>query len=284
MQNTFKLFSKEIKWNINEPFHLYLWGDVHRDADACDVDRWKWFLQKAAKDKNAYYVGLGDVHDFASTKERSAIMKAELHETTMEHFDDIVIKKNIEFANEIKQMRGRLLGLIGGNHTWKFGNGKFSDEDLAERMETEYLGWLCVYELTFNFGNNRYQTVYMVLCHGKAGGKLIGTSINQVDDLKTIFPFADLYAAGHNHQRGAWPVTSLRPQKRNGSPFKLKQHRQYLVRSGSFLKSYVDGKSQYTTGGLMRPSDLGAVKLTISFHRNRKDGNDDIVTDIESTV
>ena len=293
MDHTYKTARREIQWNMNKTFPLYIWGDLHRDTPSCDIDRFRWFLRKATKDPDAMYLGMGDYHDFASSKEQKLLQNSDLHDTTIKHFDHIVQEKNRKLAVEIGQMRGKLLGLIGGNHTWKLQNGKFADEDLAERMATDYLGWLCFLRLTFKFpgrsGSNTETPVSInvdiVACHGRAAGKLIGTSINSVNELKTIFPTADIYIMGHDHQRGAWPISCLIPIHRHKDNIvKLKEHRQYLVRSGSFLKSYTENADKYTTSRLLRPADLGVVKLLISFHREKKNNQDYIVTDIESVV
>ena len=278
-----------IKIKHKDTINLWLWGDVHRDTDSCDVDRWKWFLKKSAQDdpEKTYYMGLGDYNDFASSSEQKALTKGVMHETTMEKFDQIVERDNRKFAAEIKQMRGKLLGLVEGNHSWKFLNGTTSTEDLANRMGCDYLGWLSHVTLTFDFGihrnhtvgGKRSQNVYIVACHGKAGGKTHGNSINQVGWMKEIFPIADIYVQGHDHQRGAWPCNILYPAPGG----KMKQKRQYLCRSGSFKRAYQKDKSQYEVGRLYRPSDLGALKMTIGFHRDREDG-DRIITDIEAVV
>ena len=256
---------------------------MHRDAVSCDVKRWKWFLDKAAKDDpdRTYYMGLGDYHDLASAREQVHLNRNALHETTMESLDELVEKNNRKFAEEIKQMRGKLIGMIDGNHNWKFPNGVTASEDLANRMGAPHLGWLSHITLTFKFsGGKKTQNVYIVACHGRAGGKRIGTSINQVEDMKTIFPLADIYIMGHNHDRGAWPMDIFYPTKGGD----IKQKRQFLCRSGSFKKAYEEGKSSYEVGRLLRPADLGALKLNISFHRDLSDGKDRIITDIEAII
>ena len=259
---------------------IWFFGDVHRDATSCDEKRWKWFLEKAAKDdpEYTYYFGMGDYHDLASSREQQHLNRNDLHETTMESLDELVEKNNRKFAEEIKQMRGKLLGLIDGNHNWRFCNGVTASEDLANRMGAPHLGWLNHHTLSFRF-NGKGQNVYIVACHGRAGGKRVGTSINQVEDMKAIFPMADIYIMGHNHDRGAWPMDILYPTV-NGD---IKQKRQFMCRSGSFKKAYETGKSAYEVGRLLRPADLGALKLNISFHRDRGK-SDRIITDIEAVI
>lgn len=88
---------------------------------------------------------------------------------------------------------------------------------------------------------------------------------------------------GHDHKRSATPKTVLNIFD-NGGSFFLKQKRQYLVRSGSFQKSYEKDSSGFAQGRLMRPADLGAVQMNISSHRDRKDGLDRIILDIEAVI
>ena len=284
METIYTVHQREIKLkSINDCINLWFWGDVHRDAVGFDEQRWKWFLKKSAEDDpdKTYYIGMGDYHDLASAREQQKLTRDHLHETTMETLDELVEKRNREFAGEISHMRGKLIGLIDGNHNWRFPNGVTASEDLANRMGCEHMGWLTHLTLTFKF-LTKTQNVYIVACHGRAGGKRIGTSINQVEDMKAIFPIADIYCMGHNHDRGAWPIDILYPSRGRGG-VSIKQKRQFLCRSGSFLKAYEKGRSNYATGRLLRPADLGALKLRIGFHRDMEDG-DRIITDIEAVI
>ena len=283
METIYKIHRKVIKIeSVSDFINIWFWGDVHRDASGCDVERWKHFLKKSGEDDpdNTYYMCMGDTHDFASDREQNKLMRDgyALHETTRETIDDLVQKRNRAFCTEIKHMNGKLLGMIDGNHNWKFPNGVTASEDLANRMGCEHLGWLCHYTLTFKIGK-KTQNVYIVACHGRAGGKRAGNTINQLEDMKTIFPIADIYVMGHDHMRGAWPIDVLYPTK-DGY---IKQKRQFLCRSGSFKLAYEKDKSSYEVGRLLRPADLGAIKLKIGFHRDRADG-DRIITDIEATI
>ncbi len=282
MDTTFKVVTKRITARANTPINLWIFGDVHYDTSSCDRDRFDRFLKDAARDdkENTYYLGMGDYIDFASTSEKKILTDSKIHETTREKLDFIAQRDNRQFAQKIRQMHGRTLGLIHGNHGWLFQDGKNSTEDLAERLKTDYLGWLCYYHLILEDtegSNHRVCCVDLVMCHGKAGGKLMGTSINQVDDLRRIFPLADIYAMGHNHDRGAWPTDVL---YYNPVAKKIKQKQQVFVRSGSFKKAYTEDTKGYEIGRLLRPANLGAVKLIITKRRT----NDSVSVDINSYV
>jgi hypothetical protein len=286
MRATYRIIQNEITVKNNAKITLHFFGDVHRDTKNCDVDRWKWFLKNAKEtmDENTYFIGMGDYHDFASTSEKKYLSR-ELHESTMNTFDMIAEKNNRDFCQEISFMRGHLLGFIDGNHFWKFQNGKTSNEDLAERMGTINLGWLCHYTLICRGSNSHTlnAALHFVLCHGKAGGKTYGVTINQVGDLKTLFPIADIYCMGHDHQRTAHPCSILVPMNGN-SGYKIKQKRQFLCRSGAFVKAYQNESDSYEIFRLYKPSDLGALKMTVSFHRDQKDGEDRMITDIHAEL
>ena len=267
--------------NYADEVIIWFFGDVHRDA-TCDVDRWHKFLEQSAKD-DAYYFGMGDYHDFASGSEQKKLEDAHLHETTVKTFDDMVESKNREFCKEIKHMRGRLLGMIEGNHSWHLQSGKTSTEDLADRMDTQYLGWLCHYTITFS-ANSKSLGFHIVLCHGRAGGKTYGITVNQVGDLKTIFPVADIYCMGHDHQRWADCISVLIPTISGGNGWKIKQKEQLLCRSGSFKKSYEPGVAGFEARKLLKPANLGALKVIIRLNRVRNDGTDTFHPEINAVV
>ena len=234
---------------------------------------------------NTYFIGMGDYHDFASTREKKYLASDGIHESTRNLMDELAEKHNRDFAEEISFMRGHILGFLEGNHSWKFQTGKTSTEDLAERLGTKDLGWLCHYTLVCRSTGAYHMApaIHAVLCHGKAGGKTLGITVNQVGDLKNIFPVADLYVEGHDHQRIAHPCSVLVPS--NGKyGYTIKQKRQLLCRSGSFVKAYQDGSNSYEIFRLYRPSDLGALKVIISFHRDAKNGEERVITDISAEI
>lgn len=289
MEYTYKTKQITVECNLGDKHKIIPFGDVHRDTLGCDEDRWRWFLKKSEtttiENPSTWFLSMGDTHDFGSFSEVKKIKASALHQTTMEKFDMMAQEDNRKFCQEIGFMRGKMLGFIEGNHGWVMSDGKTANEDLAERMGSESLGWLCHYTLNFQFKDRSKgsQNVYIVACHGKAGGKTAGNSVNQVDWLRNIFPAADIYIMAHDHERWVRPVNVLTPVIAKGG-VKLKQKRQLLCRSGSFLKGYHDGASSYTVAGLFRPSDLGSIQIEISFHRDHRDGEDRIITDIHGVV
>jgi len=290
MEYNYTVRERIIECKSTDVISLIPFGDVHRDTPLCDEDRWKYFLQGCreiqAENPLTLFLSTGDSHDFASFSEVRNIRNSKLHETTINKFDLMAQKDNRKFAREIDFMRGHMLGFIEGNHGWVMKNNKTATEDLAERMDSESLGWLCHYTLNFKFtdrGGLSSHNVYGVICHGKAGGYTAGSTVNQVDKLRRIFPAADFYIMAHDHERWAVPKSVLLPVSAMGCT-KIKQKRQFLCRSGSFMKGFVDGQSSYVVGGLYTPSDLGSLVMRIGFHRDQRKGEDRTITDIKVIV
>ena len=270
--------------NVDDYFWLVLFGDTHADTPHHDKERFDYFLQKCLylpNQDNVYYFGLGDYNDFMSTSEKKNI-EATTHESTIHKFDEIAERSNQQFAQKCKQMIGKTLGLIEGNHSWVFSGGKTSGEDLAERLKTTCVGGMAHLQLIVSF-KNRSQTrvaVNLAAHHGKGGGKRAGSTINNVEDLYHIFPMTDICAMGHDHQRGVVPRISFYANDLG----KIKQRRTMLVRTGCFLKSYTPNEASYAVKRMYQPTDMGGIILKVGFHRNRKNGDDYIITDIEATL
>lgn len=268
MNNLFTTHTVEHK---NKSLELFIFGDVHRDTASCDVDRWKQFLDKTKKydQSKCLYLGMGDYNDFASASEKKKLLSAGLHETTIDRFDRVAMNDIKQIASEMKHMTGKMCGIIGGNHTWQFANGKNSDEVMAELMHTKYLGWLSYIRIQLKADNKRKISFDIVACHGKAGGKLLGTSVNQVDELRRIFPMASLYVFGHDHKLSSTPAVVLYAHQRTSGGISIKQKEQRLCRSGSFKKTYTEDEQSYEISKLYNPSILGALHISVSMVRDR---------------
>lgn len=294
MECVYKVIQKEIILpSIQEKIRLVCFGDIHRFTASCDEDRWKWFLLNAKKSHtpHTYYLGLGDYMDMASTKEQKKMIDGELHSQTVEDLGEIVKRRNRALAVEMSFMKPNVLGLIEGNHGWRFQNGTTGTDDLADRMQTISLGYLCHYTLKIGFANRGVDgkplksaySLHLLPCHGRAGGTTEGASVNQVDHLRRIFPVCDIYIFGHDHSRWAKPVDILVPTYDNKGNVFIKQKRQFLSRSGSFKKAYTPGKASYEVARLLKPADLGALEFEIGFHREVKHG-DHLVADIKAII
>lgn len=279
-RNLFKSVEYEIT-DTPEGFDLWLFSDTHADTRNFDGDRFAKFIKSANK-PNSYVIGLGDYHDFPSMKELQKLRNAELHETTEDTLDQMVEEKNRKFAKMMSPLRGKIICLLGGNHQYANVKGYNADEDLCTRLGTTYAGNIAIIRIKVKFPTKKQAYAYLTLfcAHGRGGGRLLGTSINQVADMFTIFPGMDIYAMGHDHKRSATPQPYL-----TLSPYgTIKEKRCYFVRSGSFMKSYEFNTSGYAQGKMMRPVDLGPVCIHCKLERDYKNGNDELKIAMEARI
>lgn len=267
-----------------QKIQLIPFGDIHRDAPGCDVIRWHDFLEKCKRenDKYTYYLGMGDYNDFLSPSERKAIRGASLHDTSIASLDRWAKENEDRFFKEIEFMGDNLIGMIEGNHEYEYAKGGTSTQSMCQRMGCKWLGNISAIRMKLfpQKSSSKYCSVDIIAAHGKAGGKCAGTTINQVDDLRKIFPAADIYIEGHDHNRGALPKSGLFLTGGRGDTLTIKQKRQWLARSGSFLRAYVEDTPCYIVRGLGHACELGTIRFDIWVHRQQQGKNDFIYPDI----
>ena len=264
------------KFDISKPVVIRPFGDVHRDSPNCDVDRWREWLKYCEKTDTpqTFYIGMGDYLDFASEGERTKLKSDKIHGSTIDRFERAIKRDVADLASELSFMSGRLLGLIGGNHEWDFEDGTNATQLLGKHLGCKYLGWLAYVRLSLTnkttADNQRKGSLDLFVSHGRASGKLAGSPINSVDDMRRICNSADFYGMGHDHQKMVKEETSLHFPTSKCSDLIMTQRQQYLFRSGAFLRSYMPNSKSYAISALYRPSSLGTVEFEVRFRTRKK--------------
>ena len=269
----------EVEVEINKPFKLIPFGDIHRDSDLHADEHWRQFLAYAKKQKNALFLGMGDYTDGVSTSERIVLANEGLHDTTRNTLKDVYKGVSKTLVNELGFMRGRMIGMLGGNHYFDFGNGDTTDHVLAAALNTKFLGVCSFIRLSFRFNNrgNRRQSLDIFAHHGKGAGSLPGSTFNTLEKMATT-AMADFYLMGHDHKKGCIPSTPrlVLNSKGAGAELIVRERVPWLGRTGSFLKSYENGKVSYNVDAGRSPSTLGWIEFEITPRRRQK-GDDDVV-------
>ena len=288
---TFTTLSFRTSVKRNQAFRFIPLGDQHCASKGHDAGRYRETLQECKRDPAALFAFMGDEHDLASFSERRALRNANLHESTLHDLDQRALDKCREFVDQHAWMKGRIAFVLQGNHYWRFSSdspddqvrsGQTSTQWVAAQLGAQWAGWLTYCRLFIDAaGSSSGASIDIVASHGKAGGKLVGTPYNQVAELRGIFPAADIYLMGHDHKRGAVPDSSLYMSYSNATgQGVLKQRRQWMCRTGSYLRGYVPGEDGYIVGRLLRPAELGNIRFEIALLRQRKGGEDALVSDV----
>ena len=267
-----------------EPIYLIPFGDVHRSSPMCAVDRWHEMLEWGKTKKRCYFLGMGDYDDLGSTSERKLLNSPDLHDSTVKTLEDLYLKHVKRFAEEIKFMKGKLIGILNGNHFGMFQTGVNTDQKLAELMGCSYLGANSFIRLKFWCRTRKqrgYTTVDIWAHHGRGGGRTVGGSMNPVEQMAQSAE-ADIYLMGDNHQKSAIHKSRLRL---NGAgPLALSHRKILLCRTGSFLKGYEQNCASYVVDAGLPPTELGVVKIELTPRRDQKGGTDVTWIDIHASI
>ena len=253
----------------NEPIYLIPVGDIHRHAPLCDVARWLEFLRWAKSKPRAYFLGMGDYDDMASESERRTLYHHTLHESTAKTIENMQRRFVSAMAHEMSFMKGRVIGLLEGNHYAKFPNGTTSTQLMCTALDTTYLGYSSFIRLVFvdQSKGKRRAAIDIWAHHGQGGGgKLLGGSVNSVQHMAEIAE-ADIYLSGHDHKKWAALKSKLTLTDGGRGVIRLKHKKILLGRTGSFLKGYEPGEESYVARAGMSPTDLGVIKIELTPKR-----------------
>lgn len=263
--------------NLNKPTYLIPYGDIHRFAPLCDVDKWLEFCKEYSTKKDTLFLGMGDYDDLASMSERKALNSCDLHEATLDTFDRIYAERCEKLAKELSFMKGKLVGLLEGNHYGVFMNGMTTTQKLCELLNCKYLGCSAFIRLSFILGG-KASSIDIWANHGTAASRTLGSSISSVEKMEQVAE-ADIYLSGHDHRKYAALKAKLRLGTGNGG-IRLNQRQILLGRTGSFLKGYVEGEPSYIARRALPPTDLGVIEIELKMHRKRVNGGEDFHVDI----
>ena len=250
----------------NEPFNLYVISDIHRNSPACDVKKWHEFLDEA-NDGKSYYLFLGDLFDSLSTSERKTLRSGDFHESTTSRWEKIYKQDVKDFCDECSFMKGRVVGVLGGNHFFAFSSGITSDQMVAEELGAKYLGCNTLIRLYLE-RDKHHSHVIDVCAHHGLGGNSSGASVNRLEQMAKSFS-ADLVLMGHNHNRAVDYINRLGLTDVRNGQLSLENRRIMLARTGSFLRSFEPGKASYAVDAGYSPSDLGALKVVFTPRREQ---------------
>jgi len=266
----------------NKPFTLIPFGDVHRDSDMFADGHWREFLAYAKSKKNAIFLGMGDYTDGMSTSERMVL--GPLHDTTKNTLKDVYKGVTRTLANELQFMRGRCIGLLGGNHYLDLGDGHTTDHLLAAALGTKFLGVSAIVGISLkNKRTHRSSLLTIFAHHGKGGGATIGGQFKSIQDM-VPWTEADIYLMGHTHGKGCLPLFPRLQLNRgvNKEPV-IRERAIWGGRTGSFLKAYESGKVSYNVDAGRAPASLGWIEFEITPVRVRVGGNDHLELRIRGT-
>lgn len=224
---------------------------------------------------------MGDYLDLVSGSERPIANNRGFHNSTLEYLEDKYRDSLDAFSEEIGFMKGRLIGLVNGNHYVELQAGINGDQYLCQKLSCKYLGVSSFIRLILRYDRDHTHQVDMWVHHG-LGGTTLGANINSLQRMEQIGR-ADMYLMGHNHHKSVNFKSVFELSESRGNP-RLVEKKILLGRTGSFLKGYEKDKRSYITDAGLPPTDLGVIKIEITPKRKVIDGVDTREIDIHASI
>lgn len=254
-------------------------GDVHAFAPMWARDKFVKDCIEWSKMNDTYFVGMGDFLDLLSGSERRELDLKKAHESTEATLEDYYLKKTEEFCEMIKFMKGRLIGLVEGNHYIDFSFGGTSTTYMCQQLRCPYLGGAASVSLILEYKDRHRHLVEMFLHHGRSGGRMPSSSIAPLYHTANGFD-ADIILFGHDHNKSCDYINRLTKNRANGVA-KLHSKKILIARTGTYLKSYEPGRVSYPVKSAMPPADLGSIKIKITPVRQQINGKDEKSVDLK---
>lgn len=223
----------------------------------------------------AFWIGLGDYADFIGYTDAKRFDPDAVADWISVKDLGRLGQRSIERVRQLLlPIKDKCLGLLVGNHERKY--------EIATQQESQLHGWLCselgvpmlgyccLVDLVFSRAPGKAhiakessgtssQTFRLFAHHGAGYANTPGGKLNRLIGFMDSFD-ADIYLAGHTHDRTAKRITSLGA---NEDCSKLRQRVKVGVISGSYLKTYEETTTTYGEQKAYRPVALGASRVTI---------------------
>lgn len=276
----------QIRAKYADEIQIIIFGDVHWDSPNHAESKWQEDLEYFRSQKNAYFLGMGDYLDSTSTTERECLgdISKKMHETFRNDIQALQHAKIDGFSKQVAFMKGRVIGIVNGNHFFQFQSGINTDQYISENLNAKYLGVCSLIRLYFNFGNtangSQTQAIDLFVHHGQGASRLVGGSVNRVIQMFEGVE-ADVAIMGHDHKRCAVPSTPrLYLEKDPHEGLRVRQRECWAVRSGSYMASFRDGEINYNVDSCRTPASLGHVEMRIKFTNGQENHKRHIRRDI----
>lgn len=239
---------------------------------------------------DAVVFGLGDYLDFTRTTYRPVIAAAWGEDDKTHHqVDDMVQHSLVEplgwsirkYAPSMLpahhrgtlRQAGKLVGLIEGNHFWRYQSGKTSTQALCDFLGVRYLGLSAWIRLTIyrslgkqkrGAGNN----LNLLLNHSVSSSGNLPASLAAATRKLQGWRGVDVFVTANDHQLGH----SLEQQigcTQRGQPRQV-ELQTIIGKAGSFQKGYTPGacSTSYVEKKFLHPSRLGYLAFDVhSYYR-----------------
>lgn len=255
-------------------------SDIHIGHLGFDQAKFERTINKIAKTKNLYTIGVGDYIDNVQAWANGSVDKrwnpetVERNRLTTEEQTDYFVKWWAKVAH-------KSWGLGSGNHEWKTINQRRFIKDFCNPVDPEdptkvlynqkYLGRMAIINLTVKCRKKTLKDFQILIHHGGFAGMNQGGVVNRLELVTSGFEGIDVSLMGHTHR--TWVATSMVMgySKYHNSFYERKI---ILGNTGTFLKTYAKGVDSYLEASPRRPARTGTITITFDAKNGEIFGHD----------
>jgi len=248
-----------------------VFSDLHVGHDQFARRHFKQFIDRHKDHPYTYFIGLGDQLDciIQSDYKRFRLSGIDSRYRDSETPDELINMQIKDLCDLLEPIRGRLLGLICGNHEDKLNekHGINVHRLVCSALGVDNLGYSCLLllKLANSEGPGRVRSVRIYCHHGYGGGgRTQGGAITKYSRFITEYD-ADVYLTAHDHDM-FWKKIARVGINNSGQ---MVDRPVILANAGAFKKTLTDGDvpSWEETRGFP-PRLLGGLVLEIEIDRH----------------
>ena len=258
----------------NSTFKLYALGDIHAGTIHCVEDDIKRKVNEISREKNAYWIGLGDYCEWITPHDKRWDSSQKAIAPWLEP-DNIAYKQTKWIKELFNPIRKKCVGLLYGNHeeAIRIHNSDNVQQNICDELEVDNLGFSCFLRLFFKRANiNETHLVKGAFIHGASGAITEGAKLMALMRWMKSME-ADIYGYGHVHDYIPKSLSRMTITDRSGKA-KIKSAVSIGVTTGSWFRTYTQGiVASYGERKCYPPTEICCAVFTINPNTGAIDVN-----------
>ena len=265
---------KTFRCNRNDVMYFYFIGDIHEGNCNFQAKALKKAVNIIKETPNSYVFGMGDYIEGITINDKKRFDPITIaKQYNIRDLKDLPYIQALNVYKKLKPIEDKFLALLIGNHEEAY--VKYNHSDVYDRFTGFFtskpikLGYVGLFKLGFIYDENRNRpnfTLLLDLNHGNGGaGFREGYPLNKVHDTFR-WTVADVCVMGHIHKMTADRQLLRDMTQKN----KFKSKVRWYGSTGCFLKTYVEGNTNYFEHKGRSDSDIGMLRLKVEVNRNYK--------------
>ena len=237
--------------------NLYMIGDLHMGSPAFLEKSFDMLSDIVKRDKYAYFICPGDVHD--DDRPTTRLLRRQMFNDRQEALEQEDIQHLSWLDNHIIPKLNRLiiparcLGILDGDHYRIYNNGLTSVQYICAKNKVPYLGsGQALIRLNFKYKNGGISTIKIHLHHGKGNGITEANDIQELQKISHQWPGVNVFVRGHSHKPKFIPFSYYCDTA--GRPPEVRTKEGFLFNAGSFRGGVIMGKTDYAERNVYPPT------------------------------